>query len=60
MVHQITKKFIDSEFAKWAAGNVILVELDYPRRTPQALEVKKQNNEHSKLSEYKDFNNLFC
>jgi hypothetical protein len=28
-----------------AAGNVILVELDYPRRTPQALEVKKQNNE---------------
>jgi protein disulfide-isomerase len=26
-------------------GNVILVELDYPRRTPQALEVKKQNNE---------------
>jgi protein disulfide-isomerase len=21
------------------------VELDYPRRTPQALEVKKQNNE---------------
>jgi protein disulfide-isomerase len=27
-----------------AAGNVILVELDYPRRT-QALEVKKQNNE---------------
>jgi thioredoxin-related protein len=33
------------EFAKWAAGNVILVELDYPRRTPQALEVKKQNNE---------------
>jgi protein disulfide-isomerase len=45
MVHQITKSVIDSEFAKWAAGNVILVELDYPRRTPQALEVKKQNNE---------------
>jgi protein disulfide-isomerase len=45
MVHQITKRsVIDPEFAKWAAGNVILVELDYPRRTPQALEVK-QNNE---------------
>jgi protein disulfide-isomerase len=43
MVHQITKEVIDPEFAKWAAGNVILVELDYPRRTPQALEVKKQN-----------------
>jgi protein disulfide-isomerase len=42
---QITKRsVIDPEFAKWA-GNVILVELDYPRRTPQALEVKKQNNE---------------
>jgi protein disulfide-isomerase len=36
MVHQITKEVIDPEFAKWAAGNVILVELDYPRRTPQA------------------------
>jgi hypothetical protein len=34
MVHQITKRsVIDLEFAKWAAGNVILVELDYPRRT---------------------------
>jgi protein disulfide-isomerase len=38
------RSVIDPEFAKWA-GNVILVELDYPRRTPQALEVKKQNNE---------------
>ncbi|CAM2837097.1 thioredoxin family protein [Flavobacterium frigoris] len=33
------------EFANWAAKNVILVELDYPRRTFQAPEVKKQNNE---------------
>lgn len=33
------------EFANWAAKNVILVELDYPRRTAQAPEVKKQNNE---------------
>jgi protein disulfide-isomerase len=33
-----------TRICKWAAGNVILVELDYPR-TPQALEVKKQNNE---------------
>jgi hypothetical protein len=30
------------------------VELDYPRRTPQALEVKKQNNELQQ-AEYKDF-----
>jgi thioredoxin-related protein len=33
------------EFAKWATENVILVELDYPRRTPQTPEIKKQNGE---------------
>jgi thioredoxin-related protein len=33
------------EFAKWAKKNVVLVELDFPRRTPQKDEIKKQNNE---------------
>ncbi|QOG02769.1 thioredoxin fold domain-containing protein [Flavobacterium sp. MDT1-60] len=33
------------EFTKWAAENVVLVELDYPRRTPQTPEIKTQNNE---------------
>jgi thioredoxin-related protein len=33
------------EFAKWANENVVLVELDYPRRTPQTAEIKKQNAE---------------
>lgn len=33
------------EFKKWATDNVILVELDYPRRTPQTPELKNQNNE---------------
>lgn len=33
------------EFEKWANENVILVELDYPRRTPQSTEIKKQNDE---------------
>ncbi|RDI52333.1 thioredoxin family protein [Flavobacterium glaciei] len=33
------------EFAAWATENVILVELDYPRKTPQTDEIKKQNNE---------------
>ena len=33
------------EFEKWASENVILVELDYPRRTPQTAEIKQQNNE---------------
>lgn len=33
------------EFKKWATDNVVLVELDYPRRTPQTPEIKNQNNE---------------
>jgi thioredoxin-related protein len=33
------------EFKKWASDNVVLVELDYPRRTPQTPELKTQNNE---------------
>lgn len=31
------------EFAEWAKKNVILVELDFPRRTAQDLTVKQQN-----------------
>ena len=33
------------EFEKWAKENVVLVELDYPRRTPQTPEIIKQNGE---------------
>ncbi len=33
------------EFTKWANDNVVLVELDYPRRTPQAPELQRQNME---------------
>ena len=33
------------EFAAWAKENVVLVELDYPRKAPQTEEIKKQNNE---------------
>lgn len=31
------------EFAAWAKENVVLVELDFPRRTPQSEAVKSQN-----------------
>ncbi len=31
------------EFATWAKKNVVLVELDYPRRTPQTDAIKTQN-----------------
>ena len=33
------------EFSKWAKENVILVELDFPRRSEQTAAIKKQNNE---------------
>ena len=33
------------EFALWAKENVVLVELDFPRRAPQTPEIKKQNEE---------------
>lgn len=31
------------EFAAWANKNVVLVELDYPRKTPQTEVIKAQN-----------------
>ena len=37
--------FVTPSFKKWAKENVILLELDYPRRTPQTEEIKKQNQE---------------
>lgn len=37
--------FKTPEFAKWAKDNVVLVELDFPRRTPQQPEIQKQNME---------------
>ncbi len=33
------------EFAAWAKENVVLVELDFPRRTPQIPEIQQQNME---------------
>jgi protein disulfide-isomerase len=36
-------------FEKWAKENVILVELDFPRRTEQSLELKQQN---AKLNQF--------
>ena len=35
--------FKTPEFIKWAKKNVVLVELDFPRRTPQDEAVKQQN-----------------
>ena len=35
--------FKTPEFTAWAKDHAILVELDYPRRTPQSEEIKSQN-----------------
>ncbi|MES2748007.1 MAG: thioredoxin family protein [Bacteroidota bacterium] len=41
--------FKTPEFAKWAKEKAVLVELDFPRRTPQSNEIKLQNNEMQQL-----------
>ena len=33
------------EFAAWAKDNVVLVELDYPRKSSQTEEIKNQNSQ---------------
>jgi len=41
---RLTKSvFVKKEFKAWAADNVILLELDYPRRTKVPADIKKQN-----------------
>ena len=35
--------FFKPEFEQWAKENVVLMELDFPRRTPQPEELKQQN-----------------
>lgn len=35
--------FKTPEFEKWAKDNVVLLELDFPKRTPQSEEIKQQN-----------------
>ncbi len=37
--------FATDEFKKWATENVVLLEIDFPRRKPQNEELKKQNQE---------------
>ncbi len=41
--------FFTPEFQKWATENVVLMELDYPRRTPIAEDLKKQNGELQRM-----------
>lgn len=41
---KLQKEVLDTaEFAKWAKNNVVLMELDFPRRTTQDQSIKQQN-----------------
>jgi protein disulfide-isomerase len=40
-----TEVFKKPEFAAWAKDNVVLVEVDFPRRTALSAELTAQNNE---------------
>jgi protein disulfide-isomerase len=37
--------FDQAEFKNWADENIVLLELDFPRRVAQSEEIKKQNRE---------------
>ena len=41
--------FNKPEFATWANKNVVLVELDFPKRTPISNELQQQNRELAKI-----------
>ncbi len=43
------------EFAAWAKDNVILVELDFPRRSPMTPELQAQNMEMQKNFEVRGY-----
>jgi protein disulfide-isomerase len=41
----VAEVFEKEEFKSWVTKNVILVELDFPRKTPISEQLKKQNTE---------------
>ena len=41
----VKEVFVKQEFKAWVAKNAILVELDFPKRTPISDDLKKQNKE---------------
>ena len=45
----VAEVFEKPAFKKWASNNVILVELDFPKRTPIADQLKKQNEQLRQL-----------
>lgn len=47
--------FHKPEFAKWASDNVVLVELDFPRRTPQDESLRAQNQNLQQMFDVKGY-----
>ena len=45
----VKEVFVKPEFATWATNNVVLVELDFPRRTKLPEATQKQNRELAQL-----------
>jgi protein disulfide-isomerase len=47
--------FYQPDFAKWAKANVVLVELDFPRRTALSSELQQQNGELQRMFEVRGY-----
>ena len=47
--------FKKDEFKKWAKKNVILVELDFPKRTPQDDAIKMQNSQLQQMFQVRGY-----
>ena len=44
-----------SDFEKWANENVVLVELDFPRRTPQDENIRAQNGQLQRMFQVRGY-----
>lgn len=47
--------FEQPEFQKWAKANVVLVELDFPRRTALPAEIQQQNSELQQMFQVRGY-----
>lgn len=47
--------FMKEEFTKWAKENVILVELDFPKRTAQEDAIKMQNQQMQQIFQVRGY-----
>ena len=54
--HKLTNDVLDKpEFIEWAKKNVVLLELDYPRRKQLSPELQQQNNELQQVFKVQGF-----